>query len=70
MKKVASREVRLTYPDFSKDFVIYTDASTRQLGAIITQENRPIAFCSKNLSKSQQKYTVTNLELLSIVMTL
>ena len=36
MKKVVSREVMLAYPDFSKEFVIYTDTSTRQLGAFIT----------------------------------
>jgi hypothetical protein len=27
-----------------KPIEIYTDASTKQLGAAITQENRPIAF--------------------------
>ncbi len=32
------------YPDFTKSFDIYTDASTKQLGAVITQDNRPIAF--------------------------
>ena len=70
MKKIVSREVMLAYPNFNEQFVIYTDASTRQLGAVITQNNSPIAFYSKKLSVSQQKYTVTDLELLSIVMTL
>ena len=27
----------LAYPDFDKEFEIYTDASQRQLGAVITQ---------------------------------
>ena len=49
---------------------IYTDASTKQLGAVITQENRPIAFFSRKLSGAQSKYTVTELELLAIVETL
>ena len=31
----------LAYPDFYKVFGIYTDASTMQLGAVITQENSP-----------------------------
>ena len=60
----------LAYPNFNKKFEIYTDASTKQLGAVITQDNRPIAFCSKKLTKCQQRYTVTDLELLSFVMTL
>ncbi len=60
----------LAYPDFTKLFEIYTDASTKQLGAVITQENRPIAFFSRKLSGAQSKYTVTKLELLAIVETL
>jgi hypothetical protein len=37
---------------------------------VITQDNRPIAFFSKKLSKMQQKYSVTESELLAIVETL
>jgi hypothetical protein len=60
----------LAYPDFLKPFEIYTNASTKQLGAVITQKNRPIAFFSWKLSGVQSKYTVTKLELLAIVETL
>ena len=65
-----ARDIVLAYPDFSKKFVIYTDASQRQLGAVITQDNRPIAFFSRKLNSAQQKYSITELELLSIVETL
>ncbi len=41
-----------------------------QLGAVITQDNRPIAFFSRKLSKTQQKYSVTDIEFLAIVETL
>ena len=58
------------YPDFANPFEIYTDASTKQLGAALTQDNRPIAFFSRKLSGVQSKYTVTKLELLAIVETL
>jgi RNase H-like domain found in reverse transcriptase len=34
IKKVIGTEVLLSYPDFSKSFHIYTDASDHQLGAI------------------------------------
>lgn len=67
IKNVIARDVVLAYPDFSQEFLIYTDASTRQLGGVITQGNRPIAFFSRKLTKAQEKYTVTELELLSIV---
>ncbi len=60
----------MAYPDFSKIFEIYTDASGKQLGAVITQDNRPIAFFSWKLSKMQRNYSITKIELLAIVKTL
>jgi hypothetical protein len=62
--------VVLAYPDFTKPFDIYTNASIKQLGTVITQDNRPIAFFSRKLSGAQSKCTVTKLELLAIVETL
>jgi hypothetical protein len=53
-----------------KPFEIYTDASSTQLGAMITQDNRPIVFFSRKLSEKQQKYSVIGIELLAIVETL
>ena len=41
-----------------------------QLGAVITQENRPIVFFNRKLSGMQAKYSVTKIELLVIVETL
>ncbi len=41
-----------------------------QLGAVITQDNRPMAFFSKKLSGTQTKYSVTEIKLLAIVETL
>ena len=70
VKATIAKEVVLAYPDFSKTFEIYTDASTMQLGAVITQDNRPIAFFSQKLSKTQCKYSVTEIELLAIGETL
>jgi len=70
IKTMIARDVVLAYPDFSKKFVLYTDASKRQLGAVITQDNRPIAFFSRKLNSAQSKYSITELELLSIVETL
>ncbi len=48
VKTTIAKEVVLAYPDFSKPFV-YTDASTKQLGAVITQDNRPIMH--RNLTR-------------------
>jgi hypothetical protein len=37
---------------------------------MIAQDNRPIVFFSRNLSETQQKYSVEEFELLAIVETL
>jgi hypothetical protein len=62
--------VLLAYPDFSQPFILHTDASDYQLGAVISQNNKPIAFYSRKLNDAQHKYTTTERELLSIVETL
>jgi hypothetical protein len=70
VKAAMAKETVLAYLDFLKPFEIYTDDSSTQLGAMITQDNRPIAFFSRKHSKMQQKYSVTEIELLAIVETL
>ena len=70
VKKVISKDVLLSYPDFSKPFDIHTDASHHQLGAVISQNGHPIAFYSRKLSPAQTRYTTTERELLAIVETL
>ena len=60
----------LAYPDYSQPFEIYADALATQLGAVITQNNRPLAFFRRKLSETQKKYSVTEVELLAIVETL
>ncbi len=67
VKNAIAKEVVLTYSDLSKPFEIYTDASSTQLGAVIAQDNKPIAFFSRKLSKMQQKYNAIEIELLAIV---
>jgi RNase H-like domain found in reverse transcriptase/Reverse transcriptase (RNA-dependent DNA polymerase) len=70
IKRIMSQEVLLTYPDFSKNFDIHTDASKLQMGAVISQEGKPIAFYSRKLNDAQTQYTTTERELLAIVETL
>jgi hypothetical protein len=57
IKKVISKETLLAYPDFNKKFHVYTDISDYQLGAVITQDDRPLAFYSRKLNGAQRRYT-------------
>jgi hypothetical protein len=73
IKKVIGTEVLLCYPDFNKPypFHLYTDASDHQLGAVIMQDKKPIAFYSRKLNTAQKQYTTTErqTELLSAIET-
>jgi hypothetical protein len=57
-------EVLLCYPDFNKPFHLYADASDHQVGAVIIQDRKPIAFHSRKLNTDQKLYTTTERELL------
>jgi RNase H-like domain found in reverse transcriptase len=70
IKKNIACEVQLSYPIFEEGFDIHTDASDTQLGAVISQNGKPIAFYSCKLNDAQKCYTTTERELLAIVETL
>jgi len=54
-KRIIAKETLLAYPNFNKPFKIYTDASHYQLGAVVSQEGKPIAFYSRKLNPAQRK---------------
>ena len=69
IKAVISQEIQFLYPDPNKPFEIYTDASNKQLGSIIKQEDKAVAFYTRKLSPTQANYSTIEKELLSIVET-
>ncbi len=70
MRLLMAANALAAYPDQNKRFEVYTDASDFQLDACIIQEERPVAYFSQKLTKSQQNYTTMEKEMLSIVATL
>ena len=58
IKRIVARNTLLNYPDFNENFKIHTNASEFQLGVVISQKVKPIAFYSKKLTNTQQRYTV------------
>ena len=59
IKKVLAKETILNYPKFDRPFDIHTDASDRQLGSVISQDGKPLAFYSRKLSSVQRNCTTT-----------
>jgi len=61
----------LACSDFSRRFTLQTDASSRGLGAILTQyqenEERVIVYASRSLNEAEKNYSATELECLTVV---
>lgn len=67
LKNLLSRQVELAQPDFNKKFILTTDASNEAVGAVLSQDGKPITFISKTLSSTEQNYATNEKELYAIV---
>ena len=71
LKKALSTAPVLAYPDFSRPFVLHTDASTVGLGALLCQaydgKERIVQCASRALADSERNYTVSELECLALI---
>lgn len=67
LKEILISNKVLAFPDFTKPFEISTDASNEALGAVLSQEDKPIAFASKTLNPTESKYSTIEKELLGVV---
>jgi len=57
----------LKYPDFSKEFIIRTDASYEDIGGVLLKKDEseiehPIHFISRSQTKAEKNYGITDLE--------
>ena len=72
MKSLVIQDTLFVFPDPNKPFLVETDASDYQLGAVIKQhndklqQNMPITFYRHKLTPTQQNYTTIEKELLNI----
>ena len=71
LKSICSECPVLAYADYTKPFVLHTDASTTGLGVVLYQKQedgkeRVIAYASRTLNKSERNYDVHKLEFLAL----
>ena len=67
VKASICKDIALTYFDVTKPTTIQVDASKIGIGAALLQDGRPIAFASKALTETEQRYANIERELLAVV---
>lgn len=77
IKTILTSRPLLSYPDFSREFIIQTDASGYGLGAVLSQMQRSphsdeevevvIAYASRHLNERERKWSTTEKECLAII---
>ena len=71
LRDVLCKEPVLVYRDFTKPFIITTDASNIAIGGALSQgkigSNKPISYASRTLSKAEVNYSTIEKELLAII---
>lgn len=67
LKEAMTTTPTLALPDFSKPFLIETDASGDGIGAVLSQNGQPIAFMSRSLGVTKKAWSTYAREMLAII---
>ncbi|MGL5709134.1 MAG: reverse transcriptase domain-containing protein, partial [Aeromonas sp.] len=65
LKENWKKELYLRIPDMNIRFELETDASNVGIGGVLMQDSLPIAYISRSLTKAEQKYSITEKEVLA-----
>ena len=67
LKQVMTTTPILTMPNFNDVFTIETDASGEGIGAVLTQQGKPVAYMSRALGMTKKSWSTYAKEMLAIV---
>lgn len=74
LKSILCSSEILAFPCFTKPFHLTTDASNWAIGAVLSQDDqgrdRPIAYISRSLNKTEENYATIEKEMLAIIWSL
>jgi hypothetical protein len=65
----------LAHPDFQREFILYTDASMRAVGAVLAQKDEQgreqvVQYLSRKMADAETRYTTSEQECLAIIFAL
>jgi hypothetical protein len=70
LKKKITEQPVLVLPDFGKTFQVRCDASGIAIGAILSQDNSPVAYLSEKLNDAKEKYSTYDKEFYAVIQAL
>ena len=70
LKKMLVEAPMLTQPTPGKEYLMYSDASRNELGCVLMQDGKVVAYASRQLKSHGQNYPTHDLELVVVVFAL
>ena len=67
LKKNIIEKAVLSLPNFEKVFQVETDASGIVIGAVLSQDQKPIAYFSEKINEANKKYSSYDKEFYAVV---
>jgi hypothetical protein len=70
LKEKITEQSIMVLPDFGKTFQVRCDASGVAIGAVLSQDNRPVAYFSEKMNDTKRNYSTYDKEFYAIIQAL